>query len=125
MAKQKYKAWMKVFPGDYYRNTTHLTTIEHGAYWLLWLYAWEHDGFLPGSDEEISVVTKLSVPEWRKLKNKLLKLFDVDDAGRYCMTDLILELESAKQNYEKKCAAGRLGADTRWHSNGSTPDDTS
>jgi uncharacterized protein YdaU (DUF1376 family) len=44
-----------IFPcniGDYRRDTDHLTTFEHGAYWLLIQHYWTHGG-LPDDDNVI------------------------------------------------------------------------
>ena len=39
--------WMPIFIGDYLKDTRHLTTEEHGAYYLILLELWNKEGFLP------------------------------------------------------------------------------
>jgi uncharacterized protein YdaU (DUF1376 family) len=44
--------WMKVYPGDYLRDTTGFAAVEHGAYWLLILHYWI-SGAIPDHNDKL------------------------------------------------------------------------
>lgn len=50
----------------YLADTTHLTTAQHGTYFLLLMAMWRSDdGWLPGDDAYLARVTRQSLDKWR------------------------------------------------------------
>jgi uncharacterized protein YdaU (DUF1376 family) len=66
--------WMPLYVGDYLADTGELTTLEHGAYFLLIMNYWQKGG-LPTEDEKLASITRLSLKRWLKIKPTLGKLF--------------------------------------------------
>lgn len=109
--------WMPMFWGDYLRDTSHLTTIEHGAYMLLIGHYWTSGKPLPKDDARLAAITRLGVSTWRKIAATILAFFhDAADGWRHKRIDA--ELERARRNIEKRSQAGKKGAQSRWQPDG-------
>ena len=105
-------AWMPLYVGDYIRDTGHLTTIEHGAYFLLLMHAWTHDGALPTDPPRLMAITKLASREWKHSSAILLEFFRRDgDTLRHKRIDR--ELGRATKVSEKRRSAGKASAEAR------------
>ena len=73
--KTKPSAWMPLYVGDYLRDTAHLSTSEHGAYFLMLMHAWTHGGELPGDGPRLCIITKMSAKDWRHSGDILMAFF--------------------------------------------------
>lgn len=71
--------YMKLFIGDYLADTSHLSTVEHGAYLLLMMHYFRTRTPLNNNDHELSRITRMSLKGWRQLKLTLSQFFDVDE----------------------------------------------
>lgn len=71
-------AFMPMYWGDYHRDTGHLTTIEHGAYMLLIGHYWTRGEPIDCCDEQKRRVTRMTSTEWKKSRDTLANLFEVD-----------------------------------------------
>lgn len=111
MSKDDPKAdvWMPVTPGDYYRDTNHLTTAQHGAYFLLLMHAWVANGLLPDDDEALRSVTRMDKSDWRRSRKALLAFFKPTEAG-YRHKRIDIELAKADRNLSQKSVAGKASA---------------
>lgn len=71
-----------LFPDAYHRDTTHLTTEEHGAYLLLLMAAWgSGDCTLSNDERRLAALAKMPVNRWRKIAPTVLEFWS-GDKGR-------------------------------------------
>lgn len=104
--------WMPLYVADYLKDTRHLSTTEHGAYFLLILHAWTHEGALPQDSVRLARVAGLSAKEWKESGPILLEFFrEADGAYRHKRVDE--ELAKASANVEQRRAAGKASAEAR------------
>ncbi len=108
--------WMPLYVADYLRDTQHLSTVEHGAYFLLIMHAWSNGGAIPRNDEQLSRITRLTLAQWRKIKATVTSFWtDHGEVGQIYMHDRILkEISRAEAIVEKRRKAGVRGAASRW-----------
>jgi len=66
---------MPMYWGDYFADTHHLSTLEHGAYVLLIAYYWQHER-LPTDPEDLRKICKISRHLWKKISPKLAHFFE-------------------------------------------------
>jgi uncharacterized protein YdaU (DUF1376 family) len=104
--------WMPVFIGDYHSETSHLTTRQHGAYFLLLMAAWMAGGSLVDDDTRFAMITRLGPDQWAEDRATLAQLFTVAD-GKWSHARLIEELAHAADNKQKKSIAGSRSAAKR------------
>lgn len=95
--------WMPFYWADYYKDTTHLSTVQHGAYILLIGRYWTTGRPLPDDDQLLRQVCNLSVSDWRKSRNILRDFFCVSD-GYWTHKKVETELKAARDNIEKSRA---------------------
>lgn len=110
--------------GDYHKDTGHLSTVQHGAYFLLCMHYWATGG-LPDDDEQLATITRLPVREWRRHRVVIEPLFKL---GNWKHKRIEEELVEAQAKYEKRVAAGSKGgkakAKTKQCSSNARPDAT-
>lgn len=97
--------WMPFYIGDYLSKTSHLTTIQHGAYLLLILHYWANRG-LPTTDKELMAIARMTPDEWSSNCYALAKFFTT--TWRHERIDT--ELGKAKELSDKRSLAGLKGA---------------
>lgn len=101
-----------LFPDAYLRDTTHLTTEEHGAYFLLLMAAWgTEDCSLPNDEKRLAALAKLPVARWRKISATVLEFWTIDK-GRISQGRLRKEWDYVHQRNAKRKDA----AEVRWAS---------
>jgi uncharacterized protein YdaU (DUF1376 family) len=108
----KVDKYMPLWIGDYLADTTHLSTVQHGAYLLLIMAYWRK-GPLRNDDATLAATAKMTAAEWRKHKLVILAFFTLND-GQFTQTRIEKELVRAGEVRKKAKAA----ADARWHANG-------
>lgn len=97
--------YMPTYIGDYLRDTGHLTTVQHGAYWLLICHYW-CVGSVPGeADDQMAAITRLSVADWHAMKPVIMRLFKRDWTHKRVEE----ELGKAYKKSDVRRAAGREG----------------
>lgn len=101
--------WMPLYVGDYLVKTTHLTTLQHGAYFLLILHYWTNGG-LPTSDKQLMAIARMTSEEWTNNCLAIARFFDIN--WRHPRIDE--ELGKAKNISEKRSIAGMKGAWKRY-----------
>lgn len=92
------------YVGDYLRDTSRLSMLEHGAYTLLLDYYYADEKPLPSDEDEIYLMVRAMTPADRKAVNKVL--------GRY------FTLES--DGYHQKRADHEIEVSKKARSNGKT-----
>ena len=101
--------WMPIYPGDYLRDTGHLSTVEHGAYFLLMLHAWASDGLLPADDNRVRSIAKMGCRQWQLSRSTLMEFWNsADDGLRNPRLDK--ELAKAGMLTEQRRSAGRASS---------------
>lgn len=107
--------WMPLYIGDYLRDTTRLSTEQHGAYLLLIMDYWTH-GSLPDDDEALAQITRLQPSAWKKHRAAIARMFQVAD-GEWHHKRIDEELESARYFIAKQKANGSKGGRPKKNSN--------
>lgn len=94
-----------LFPDAYHRDTTHLTTEEHGAYLLLMMAAWGSDDCtLPNDERRLAALVKMPVSRWRKIAPTVLEFWTIEK-GRIMQKRLLKEWEYVREKSTKARAA--------------------
>ncbi len=108
--------YMPLFVSDYLGDTSHLTTIEHGAYMLLIMTYWQRGKALPADSQRLANITRLSLDQWREIEPTIAELFSATDDA---WTHPRIEKELARAR--EKSAKARASAERRH--NGRAADD--
>jgi len=95
--------WTDAYLGD----TTHLTTIEHGAYLLLLISMWRtQDKSLPNDDARLAKYVRLTPGQWKRIKPEVMRFFEVDGdvifQGRLRDEAAIVKRRSNRQSHAAK-----------------------
>lgn len=109
--------WMPMHIGDYLADTTHLNTLQHGAYVLLIFAYWRRGGPLPADDGQLSSIAKVTLTVWRKMR-ALIAAFFAERDGHWHHKRIDQELAKAKRLTDAKSEAGHRGAQKRWQTDG-------
>lgn len=96
--------WTDAYLGD----TSHLTTLEHGAYLLILMAMWRAGGALPNEELRLARTARLGLDKWRRVAPTIMGLLKVD-GGNVSQKRLKLELEIASGRLEKLSRAGKAG----------------
>lgn len=99
---------MPLYVADYLADTTHLSTIEHGAYMLLIMHYWRV-GALPTDDRKLANICRVSGHQWRSIKAALAPFFTPD----WKQARVEIELKAYKMNREKAVEKGRAGGNAK------------
>lgn len=107
-------AAMPVFGDAYLADTTHLTTEEHGAYFLLLLAAWRQDDCaLPNDERKLARISGLSLRKWKVIAPTIMEFWTVED-GR-----IFQGRQRREHTYVlQKSASNRKSAEARWSKQG-------
>lgn len=105
---------MPLWIGAYLADTMKLTTLQHGAYFLLLMAYWRERAALKDCDDELRAITKTEKSEWKKLRPVLEKFFVLRDGVWWHKR---VEVEMAKANGHKDAATSKAkaAAEARWN----------
>lgn len=103
--------WMPFYVGDYIADTGHLSTVEHGAYFLLIMHYWQHSG-LPSDSAKLARICRMSPGDWADIEPTLADLF----GEGWTHKRIDAELSIAADTIAKRSAAGKAGASARYNS---------
>lgn len=115
----KNDVWMPLYVSDYLRDTQRLTGTQHGAYLLLLMEAWTHEGAVPSDDLELAMICRLTPREWKAQKRVVLGFWTLsEDGAAYIHKRVMAELDRARKITDKRSQAGKNGAAKRWQEDG-------
>jgi uncharacterized protein YdaU (DUF1376 family) len=114
MSEKKTDAWMPLWIGAYLADTQHLTTQEHGAYFLLMMAYWRNKGPLPDDDKRLASIVKATPKEWKVLRVALSEFFLISD-GVWLQKRIEAELNGSKERSLKAASRAKAGAQARWN----------
>jgi uncharacterized protein YdaU (DUF1376 family) len=103
---------MMLWTNDYLADTSHLTTVQHGAYLLLLICMWRAGGSLPNDDRLLARYTGLPLDKWRKVSPEVRALLTVE-GDRITQKRLELEFKKTSGLIEKRRSSGRVGGDAK------------
>ncbi len=98
------RAWIAFYMGDYQKDTNSLTTLEHGAYFLLLNECWQH-GKIPMEPAKRAAVAKMTLKEWKKVAPSIDPFFNDDGTNKRASR----EIDKAEQIRLKRAIAGQRG----------------
>ena len=103
-----------MYPGDYLRDTMHLTTEQHGAYHLLILAYWQNGG--PLLESRVKMICDRGMHAvWDEMEPVLSEFFDIDSKPGYWVHKRIEhELKEAYERHKSASERGKIGAKKRW-----------
>ena len=80
---KKVDAWMPVQIGPYVAATGHLTTTEHGMYFLLMMHAWNHGGALPADLERWRNIVRADQKQWAASRDTIVDFWTQQEDGTW------------------------------------------
>jgi len=104
---------MQFYFADYDADTAHLSTLEHGVYFLLIKAYWKSGRALPDNDRRLAILAGLSLGEWQKARPDIAAFFAIGD-GLWRHKRVEAELENLRARVELARASGAEGARRRW-----------
>jgi uncharacterized protein YdaU (DUF1376 family) len=100
------RAWIAFYMGDYDKDTHALSTLEHGAYFLLLKQCWVH-GSIPLEPVKRANIAKLTLREWNKIAPTINPYFNDDGTQKRASK----EIEKAETLRTKRAMAGQRGGE--------------
>lgn len=100
--------WMPLHFGAYLTDTMHLSTEQHGAYFLMLMACWKRGGDLPDDDAQLAAITRLSASQWRKARQILAPFWKIG-GGKWTQKRLTKELETARGYVKAQSENGKKG----------------
>lgn len=98
------RAFIAFYMGDYDRDTQALSTLEHGAYFLLLKECWVH-GCIPLEPARRAKIAKLSLRDWTRIAPTIDQFFDGDGRNKRATR----EIEKADTAMLQRAIKGRKG----------------
>lgn len=111
--------WMPLYVADFLTDTTHLNTIQTGAYLLVLMGAWVRGGKLPNDDAQLARIARCDPVEWLSLRPILEPFFEVTNEC-WIQHRLLKEKEKALNRCATRQAIGKLGGRPKSETNSLT-----
>ena len=105
--------WMPFYIGDTLADTQTLTCVEFGALVLIRAFYWRNQGPILNDDKRLALVCKLSIEEYRSLKESIFEYFQQQD-DKLISKELDELITEVLENKERASERGRKGAKARW-----------
>lgn len=120
MTDPKTDVWMPLWIGSYLADTMKLTTVQHGAYFLLLMAYWRERSPLKDDDDELRSITKTERAEWRRMRPVLAAFFKVGE-GVWWHKRVEQEMAEADKRSLAAKVKAQKGADARWKDKDKSP----
>jgi uncharacterized protein YdaU (DUF1376 family) len=104
--------FLPLYTGDYMRDAGHLNVLEHGAYLLLLMAAWNDGGRLPNDDAKLMRLARCNKRQWETVKGSILGFFEETPEG-LIQRRLRREITKYENEIEKRRYAGKIGGDAK------------
>lgn len=99
--------WTDAYLGD----TTHLTTIEHGAYLLLLFAAWRSPTYdLPDDDRLLARFCRMTPGQWARIRDTIMAYWKMNEQGRWFNGRLLDERDAVRRKIAQRSDAGKASA---------------
>jgi len=102
--------YIQLYAADYLADTVHLSTDEHGAYFLLILNYWQTGKPIPKN--RLQSITKLSNERWTDVEQSLKEYFN-DDGKCWQHDRLDADLIGVGNSQKQRSNAGKASAEAR------------
>lgn len=106
--------WMPLDIPAYVADTGHLSTLEHGIYFLLIMHYWRTGG-LPTDERQLARIARVTPAEFREAQPVIEPLFKL---GGWKHKRIELELEKARKISASNTDKARDAAKARWAKEG-------
>jgi len=107
------KPYMPFYFADYDADTYDLTTLEHGAYFLLIKTYWQSGKPLPANEKKLAAIVKLSEKKFQKVISRIKEFFIVNE--KFWVHP---RLEKELAEFQKKSDLARSAINSRWKKEG-------
>jgi uncharacterized protein YdaU (DUF1376 family) len=104
--------FLPLYTGDYMRDAGHLNVLEHGAYLLLLMAAWNDGGRLPNDDAKLMRLARCNKRQWETVKGAIIGFFDETPEG-LIQRRLRREITKYENEIEKRRYAGKIGGEAK------------
>lgn len=105
----KFPIWVD----DYLGDTTTLSCIEHGAYFLLLINMWRQKGSLPDDRTKLMRLLRCDGRQYQSIRANVIDVYFTSEDGVLTNQRLSRELDNALQYVAKQSAAGSASAKAR------------
>lgn len=104
--------YLPLYTGDYMRDAGHLTVLEHGAYLLLLMAAWNGGGVLPSDENKLMRLARCNKRQWETVRSAILSFFEETPEG-LIQRRLRREITKYENEIEKRRYAGKIGGEAK------------
>jgi len=105
--------YYRFYPGDYLRDTSGLSLIEHGAYNLLLHHYYSTDGCLAGEKPRLYRLCRVTTPEEQRAVDYVLEKYFPVIEGKLVNKRADKEMERRRRFLDEQSRKGRLGGRPR------------
>jgi len=110
--RKRFSFWMPWYIDDHRRDTSHLSTLEDGAYRRLLDQCWINGGHIPKASELRRRIAGLTPKEWKESQEVIMSFFcDCEEGFAHKRIDQ--ELSVMQQQISQKSKAGKASARAR------------
>ncbi|MCA0199892.1 MAG: DUF1376 domain-containing protein [Proteobacteria bacterium] len=104
--------WIPFYVGDYLADTSHLTTVQHGAYLLLLFHFVRTRKPIPDEAAVLAQVARMTLDDWARNSTVVLAFWTLTKDG-WVQKRAAAESQRAEKIYKKRVEAGRKSASRR------------